>query len=81
MWLLKSAKDQILGVDTPRQQVPPRIRYGTACLLIRDVIGCGPCSVAWGKTQDVTWIHKVQEGTKVRGNLSSTSGTRGQGKL
>jgi hypothetical protein len=33
MWIvmLKSAKDQILGVDTPGQHVPPRVRYGTAC--------------------------------------------------
>jgi hypothetical protein len=33
MWLvmLKSAKDQILGVDTPGQYMPPRVRYGTAC--------------------------------------------------
>jgi hypothetical protein len=37
MWLvmLEYAKDQILGVDTLGQQVPPRVRYGTACLLIR----------------------------------------------
>jgi hypothetical protein len=33
MWfvMLKSAKDRVIGVDTPRQQVPPRVRYGTAC--------------------------------------------------
>jgi hypothetical protein len=33
MWLvmLESAKDRILGVDTPGQHVPPRVRYGTAC--------------------------------------------------
>jgi hypothetical protein len=33
MWIvmLESAKDQILGVDTPGQHVPPRVRYGTAC--------------------------------------------------
>jgi hypothetical protein len=32
MWLimLESAKDRILGVDTPGQHVPPRVRYGTA---------------------------------------------------
>jgi hypothetical protein len=32
MWLfmLESAKDRILGVDTPGQHVPSRIRYGTA---------------------------------------------------
>jgi uncharacterized membrane protein len=34
MWLvmLKSAKDWILGVDTPGQHVPPRVRYGTDLL-------------------------------------------------
>jgi hypothetical protein len=33
MWLvmLESAKDRVLGVDPPRQHVPPRVRYGTAC--------------------------------------------------
>jgi hypothetical protein len=42
MWfvMLESAKDRVIGVDTPGQQVPPRVRYGTACLLIRDVVGC-----------------------------------------
>jgi hypothetical protein len=41
MWfvMLKSAKDRVIGVDTPWQQVPPRVRYGTACLLIRDDVG------------------------------------------
>jgi hypothetical protein len=31
MWLvmLESAKDRVIGVDTPGQQVPPRVRYGT----------------------------------------------------
>jgi hypothetical protein len=40
MWLimLKSAKDRILGVDTSGQHVPPRVRYGTACLLIRKAL-------------------------------------------
>jgi hypothetical protein len=38
MWfvMLKSAKYRVIGVDTPEQQVPPRVRYGTTCLLIRD---------------------------------------------
>jgi hypothetical protein len=33
MWLvmLESAKDRVLGVDTPGQHVLPRVRYGTAC--------------------------------------------------
>jgi hypothetical protein len=46
MWfvMLESAKDQILGVDTPVQHVLPRVRYVTACLLIRNTIGCVSCS-------------------------------------
>jgi hypothetical protein len=50
MWLvmLESAKDQILGVDPPGQCVPPHVRYGMACLLIRYAIGCVSCSVEWG---------------------------------
>jgi hypothetical protein len=49
VWLvmLDSAKDRVIVVDTPGQQVPPRVRYGTACLLIRDAVGCVPCSVEW----------------------------------
>jgi hypothetical protein len=49
MWIvmLKSAKDRVLGVDTPGQQVLPRVRYGMACLLIRDVVGSVLCSVEW----------------------------------
>jgi hypothetical protein len=43
--MLESAKDRILGVDTPGQHVPPHVRYGTACLLIRYAIGCVSCSV------------------------------------
>jgi hypothetical protein len=55
MWLvmLESSKDQILGVDTPGQQVAPRVRYGTACLLIRYAIGGVSCSVEWG------WHHTL----------------------
>jgi hypothetical protein len=49
MWfvMLKSAKDRVIGVDTPGQQVSPRVRYGMTCLLIRDVVGCVPCSNEW----------------------------------
>jgi hypothetical protein len=37
LWIvmLRYAKDQILVVDTPGQQVPPRVRYRMTCLLIR----------------------------------------------
>jgi hypothetical protein len=46
MWfvMLKSAKHRVIGVDTPGQQVLPRVRYGTTCLLIRDAVGSVPCS-------------------------------------
>jgi hypothetical protein len=49
MWfaMLESAKDRVIGVDTPGQQVPPHVRYGTACLLIRDAVGSVPCSDEW----------------------------------
>jgi hypothetical protein len=45
--MLESAKDRVIGVDTPGQQVPPRVRYGTACLVIRDAVGSVPCSNEW----------------------------------
>jgi hypothetical protein len=46
MWfvMLESAKDRVIGVDILGQQVLPRVRYGTACLVIRDVMGSVPCS-------------------------------------
>jgi hypothetical protein len=46
-WLvmLESAKDRILGVDTLGQHVPPHVWYGTACLLIRNVVSCVSCSI------------------------------------
>jgi hypothetical protein len=49
--VLKSAKDQILGVDTIEQYVPPRTQYGMACLLIRDAMRSVPCSDEW----EVAW--------------------------
>jgi hypothetical protein len=45
--MLESAKDRVIRVDTPGQQVPPRVWYGTACLLIRDAMGSVPCSDEW----------------------------------
>jgi hypothetical protein len=52
LWIvmLESAKDRVLGVDTPGQQVTPHVWYEMACLLIRDVVGCESCSEVWGKT-------------------------------
>jgi hypothetical protein len=48
MWLvmLESAKDRVSGVDPPGQHVPPRVRCGTACWLIRKALvslSCGKC--------------------------------------
>jgi hypothetical protein len=49
MWfvMLESAQDRVIGVDTLGQQVLPRVRYGTDCLLIRDAMGSVPCSDEW----------------------------------
>jgi hypothetical protein len=41
--MLEPAKDRVIGVDTTGQQVSPRVRFGMACLLIRDVVGSVPC--------------------------------------
>jgi hypothetical protein len=40
MWfvMLEYAKNWVIGVDTLGQQVPPRVRYGTTCLLIREAV-------------------------------------------
>jgi hypothetical protein len=44
IWLvmLEFAKDRVIGVDTPGQQVSLRVWYGTTCLLIREVMGSVP---------------------------------------
>jgi hypothetical protein len=49
MWfvMLEFAKDRVLGVDTPGEQVPPCVRYGMTCLLITDVVGSVSCSNEW----------------------------------
>jgi hypothetical protein len=49
MWfvMLESAKDQVIGVDTPEQQVSSRVWYGMACPLIRDAVGSMSCSDEW----------------------------------
>jgi hypothetical protein len=60
--MLESAKDQMLGVDTPGQQVPPRVRYGMACLLIRAAMGSVPRSGEWEFTLLLARAHMVQEG-------------------
>jgi hypothetical protein len=61
--MLESTKDRILGVDTLGQHVLPRVRYGTACLLIRDVVGSVSCSDEWEVAWSFTQAHMVQEGS------------------
>jgi hypothetical protein len=55
MWflMLKSAKDLVLVVDIPGQQVPPHVWYGTTCLIIRDVVDSKSCSAVWVMMQDM----------------------------
>jgi hypothetical protein len=36
--MLESAKDWFWRVDTTGQQMPPHVRYGTTCLLIRGTV-------------------------------------------
>jgi hypothetical protein len=92
MWLvmLESAKDWILGVDTSEQHVPPHIRYGTTCLIIRYAIGYVSCSVEWGWLLSMWPIcvtfcvnclnHMVQKGPLCAGNLNTASGATVCGK-
>jgi hypothetical protein len=49
MWfvMLESAKDRILGVDTPGQHVPPCVQCGMSCLLVRDAVGSVPYPDEW----------------------------------
>jgi hypothetical protein len=49
MWfvILESAKNRVIGVDTTGQQVPPRVRYETAYLLIMDDVRSVSCSDEW----------------------------------
>jgi hypothetical protein len=49
LWLvmLESAKDRVIGVDTLGQQVSPCVPYGTACLIIRDVVESVSFSDEW----------------------------------
>jgi hypothetical protein len=82
--VLESAKDWILGIDIPGQHVPPRVRYGTACLLIRIAIGCVLLGWAGMASYFVTYLssyfvnhlnHMVQEGTFVQETLALQVGT------
>jgi hypothetical protein len=82
MWfvMLESAKDWVLGVDTLEQQVPAHVQNGTACLLIRDVVGYESCSTVWGKTHDVIWSTRCKRGLSHEETLALLAGIEGQGK-
>jgi hypothetical protein len=48
MWfVILESKDHVIGVDSPGQQVLPRVRYGTARLVIRDAMRSVACSIEW----------------------------------
>jgi hypothetical protein len=49
MWIVmpEYVKDRVIEVGTLGQQVTPRVRYGTACPLIRDVVGSVPYPDEW----------------------------------
>jgi hypothetical protein len=79
MWLvmLKSAKNWILWVDTLEQQVPPRVQYRMACLLIRCDVGCVSCSVEWGWLPSLwnAWTTWCKRGRFVRETSALQAGT------
>jgi hypothetical protein len=64
LWLvlLESAKDWFLGVDPLGQHVPPCVRYGMTCLLIRVAVGSVPCLDEWEMAWSLAQAHMVQEG-------------------
>jgi hypothetical protein len=63
--MLKSAKDWFLGVDSPEQPVPPHVRYGMPCLLIRGVVGSVLLGCV-GRVPSLPEGRKVQEGSCYR---------------
>jgi hypothetical protein len=62
MWLLESAKELILGVDTPEQPVPPHVPYGTTCLLIRGDVGSVSFSVVREGYRDYLRVVRCKRG-------------------
>jgi hypothetical protein len=80
--VLESAKNRILGVDTPGQHVSPCIRYGMTCLLIRNAMGCVSYLIEWGiESYFVAILCESPEPHGARGDvcartLSTVSGDR-----
>jgi hypothetical protein len=56
--------------------VPPYVRYGMTCLLIRNTIGCVSCSNEW----ELAWCMPSPHGARGAngGNLSTASGAYGE---
>jgi hypothetical protein len=57
MWfvMLEPAKNLIVGVDTLGQHMPPRIRYGTTCGLIRKALVSLSCWMSGTGMAIPTW--------------------------
>jgi hypothetical protein len=76
MWfvMLEFAKDRVIGVETPGQQVLPCVQYGTACLLIRDAVASVSCSDEWKigvvTRLGFTWCKRGCGTCTTSGNLS-----------
>jgi hypothetical protein len=72
--VLKSAKNQFLGVDTSGQHVPLCVQYETTCLLIRNAIGYVSYSVEWGCASFfVSYFMKMPEPHGARGPFAGKS--------
>jgi hypothetical protein len=68
MWLvmLKSAKDRVSGVDPPGQHVPPRVRYGMACWLIRKALVSLSCPEVRDWYSDTYETARCKRGLRVQ---------------
>jgi hypothetical protein len=73
-FLLELAKDWFLGVDTPGQNVPPRVRYGMACRIIRSTLGKCLARLYEEGLFVAPMNRKVQRGPSI-GNLRNARGT------
>jgi hypothetical protein len=71
---------QNLRSRPPGQHVPPYVRYGTTCLLIRNTIGSVSFSVEWGLASFLVSYfviflnHMVQEGSFAAESLALQAG-------
>jgi hypothetical protein len=64
MWfvMLESAKDRIVGVDTPGQHVSSHVWYGTACLLNRKALVSLSCWMSETGMSIPTWPQGARGG-------------------